>query len=1159
MKTCARCGRTYPPDQNICSQCGLSLPGLRGLAGAGSPASPSAVSPSAVSPSAGPADPRVVQIDFLLGQFDEWVRQGWIAPEQATRLWGVYQDRRQHLVSALISPALRASPNAAPAAVDSSAASPAPAVLPLPTVVPEPMIVPAPTSETRPTVVPLPLPRRKLALAAFLEERNLSFWQLLGALLLLAGLVGLIGWTWGTVGKSLVLALMLSLTGGLGALAGSRFARNEPLTRSVLAAVAALLVPLDIIAVNAFHVFGGALGTNQIGLAASVACLPLYVWLARREPGRWPAGLVGAAAGAALFFTLRTLVPGAAPEARGLEYGTAFACLACGFLLAARQAAESRRDIWLGAAHVSALSAVAFALWLGGLSPGSLAVPLLLLGAGYGVAAALFESRNYVFAAQAALTGGGVFALRHFYHSHGLDDWAACVVWAQALGFGSQAASLWLGKRSRTALLSACADGGLALAVLALIVQAVALASKFVTSPALTLPASEVDGFLLPAALSFGFFAWTRRGTFAASLLTYLFVLVYWLGASFGHFQPNFALPLAVAAGVLWALKRPQVSLVAALVGLLLCAYTASSGLTTFWLSNVVALPLLTLAFALRERSGEEGSVWPLFGALTLEILLLETRALPWAQGHLGWEPNYGFGLIPVTLLGLAVSQRRSRFWLWAGLWVASGNVLLQLGYSGTGQLAFSPLVLLALGALLSVGIGFIRPASRSPEYGSALLAAGYLAFQLGGFGGHRAALREEFAAAIFVAFALLTVWLAVWVRRPGLISMAVLVAALGEAHGLHRIWNPASAAYAVALWPNAAALYAAGIWTERRSRGSEWQETLLGSAATLSVGVLLLAALETLFRSPSGTAMLLNAACAYGVLFAAVGFARQSRPDVGRAAFALSGALWLAVSQAEPGASTASHGFALSFGSLAWLALAARAASLPQARFAARTFSSAAIGVGLVAIFAALLGLGGSDGVFAVYTLLLAGSALLGASYGLAAPAWGQAGVAAYFLAYFAFLVKHLGTPDVLNTDFYLIPPGLYVLALGFWARHRQGLNAPAYFLVGLLLTLTPTFVAAWPAASPPVHSVLLLSECVAAVFYGITGRVKIFVGTGFAFLVALLLREAQGVGGHIHWAFYATGLGLLILGSALYFEKRGDAVRRWTQTTREKLRDWD
>ena len=42
--------------------------------------------------------------------------------------------------------------------------------------------------------------------------------------------------------------------------------------------------------------------------------------------------------------------------------------------------------------------------------------------------------------------------------------------------------------------------------------------------------------------------------------------------------------------------------------------------------------------------------------------------------------------------------------------------------------------------------------------------------------------------------------------------------------------------------------------------------------------------------------------------------------------------------------------------------------------------------------------------------------------------------------------------------------------------------------------------------------------------------------------FLVGLLLRETQGTIGHIHWAIYAPLLGIGILGSALFFEKRGE-----------------
>ena len=66
-------------------------------------------------------------------------------------------------------------------------------------------------------------------------------------------------------------------------------------------------------------------------------------------------------------------------------------------------------------------------------------------------------------------------------------------------------------------------------------------------------------------------------------------------------------------------------------------------------------------------------------------------------------------------------------------------------------------------------------------------------------------------------------------------------------------------------------------------------------------------------------------------------------------------------------------------------------------------------------------------------------------------------------------------------------------------------------------------------------------------------------FVGAGLAFLVALLLRETQGLVGHIHWAVYATLLGLAILASALFFEKRGEEARRWAKAAQEKLREWD
>lgn len=1114
MKTCARCGRTFPSDQTLCTQCGLSLPGLRG------PASGMIAS----------ADPRVAQIDFLLAEMDEWVRSGWVAPEQARRLWEVYQDRRRRIAPA------------AAAGTGSGAAAAFP---------PPPVIVPPPSA---------PLPGRKVPLAGFLEARNLSLWQLLGALLLLAGLVGLIGWTWGSVGKYLVLALMLGLSAGLPALARSRFVREEAQTRSALLAVAALLVPLDLVAVNAFRLLGGALGTDGIGLAASLFCLPLYLWVARREPGRWPAGFLGAAAGAGLYFALRVGLPHSlAPAARGLIYGTAFAGLTLGFFLAAKRAGAERREVWRGAAQIASLSALALALWLGG--PGTIgpaAAPLLLLGLVYGVAAALFDDRFSVFISQAALTLGGILAFNRLGSSGGLDHWVWYAVWAQAVGLGSQAASRRL-RGERAALGAACADGGLALTGLALAGQGVRLIYDVVQSPALTTPAAEVGGLLPAALLSFGYFVWTRRGTAAASLAVYLLVLGYWLGARLAHFSPDFALPLAVSALALWRLKRPQVSLGAAVTGLLLCVCTAIVGLPAWLSTAALSLPLLLLAFALRERDGESASVWPLAGAAALEVLLLESRFLPWASAHAGWEPNYGFGLLPISLAALAVSERRGRVWLWAGLTVTAGDVLLQLVYAA-GQLAYSPMALLALGAFLAVGAAYLKPGSRASACGLGLLAAFYAAFLLGGFAGPAAGSREALAAMVLFAFAPLAAFLAYWERRPGFVYAAAVSGALGIAHGLHHWENPASVVYAAAFWPFAAVLFGAAVYARRQKRGAAGQEALVVSATAVSLCALLAAALETLLRSSAGGLAALTAVvCAYGALYGASAFALQSSSTAGLSALALSGAFWLAILQNSPPASAPKHGFILSFGGLVWLALAAAADKLRPARFAALSLNSAAIGVGLAAIGVTLLGLGGADSRFAVYTLLVTGSVFLGASRTLPSPGWGQAGVLAYFCAYFAFLAGRLGAPGVPNSDFYLVPAGLYVLALGALSRRRDGPNTPAYFLAGLLMTLTPTFAAAWAVSAAPFHALVLLSECVGAVFYGIAARLKLFAGAGTAFLLALLLRETQGVAGHIHWAVYATLLGLVILASALYFEKRGEAVRRWAKETREKLGDWD
>lgn len=1116
MKTCARCGRTYPLDQTICPSCGLRLPGMRGLA---------------------QAAPAIGHIEFLLGQLDEWVTQGWVGPDQAHRLYDTYQERRSRLLSG-------------PLPVETLSQTPPPPPV------------------SRPPVLPPPSPaRRPSPLAAFFEEQNISFWQLVGALLLLAGLVGLVRWTWGSVGKYLVFTLMLGLTGGLQMLARSRFVRDQPLTRAALTAIAALLVPLDLVAVNAFRLLGGALGADQIGLLTSLFCLPFYGRLARRESGRWPAGLLAANSAVAVYFVLHALLPAGSASLRGVAYGLAYAGLAGVFLLAARQQDEGRREVWMGTAYAATLASLAFALWLGGPdSLGALASTLLLLGLSYGVAAALFENRAFAFLSLGAVTVGGALA----GHWAGVGDWAVrwywYALWVQAAGFASWGIGRLLTRRGRALLADACWDGTLALAGLGLTAQAVRAVLALASFPALNLSGPELWGMLLLAALSLGFFALLRLGAVAAGVLAYAVVLLgltashYAPARSIPHEQPNLGLFLALAALLLWRLRRPRVSLAAGALGLMACLSSALAGV--FWETNVIALPLLVVAFAGQRRTAGALSVWLCAAVSILEVLLLEQRALPWAHAHLGWEQNYGLGLFLLSSLGLALGDRfKSRDGMWAALAVAAATALLQLGYTVSGLLPYSPLGLLGAGALLAGGIGLVRRSPRAADCAAGLSGGFYLAFVLGYFNTISPAAdaaREALTAGGLVILALTLALLAWHQNRPLLVYAAALAAAVGEAHGLRRLWHPAPVVYALALWPLAAALYAAGTASARRN-APDWLLPLHSSALVISLAALAAAASATLLGAGrTGSAALVQAVCLYGALYAAVAAGTRNGSYAGLAALAFSGAYGLALLRVTPALSSPRLAFLLSLGGLFWLAAALGAAQVAAARFAAAALNSRAIAVGLGAVLIAFLGLGGSDDRYIVYTLLVSGTAFLGAAWRLGRPAWGHAGVAAYFLAYFAFLSKRLGAPGLASSDFYLVPAGLYILALGLLARRLHRPAPQTYFLAGLLLVLTPTFVAAWQVGAGPLHALLLLTECVAALFYGIAARIKVFVGAGLTFLIALLLRETHGLVGHIHWAVYATGLGLAILGSALFFEKCGEEVRRWAQAAQEKLRDW-
>lgn len=66
---------------------------------------------------------------------------------------------------------------------------------------------------------------------------------------------------------------------------------------------------------------------------------------------------------------------------------------------------------------------------------------------------------------------------------------------------------------------------------------------------------------------------------------------------------------------------------------------------------------------------------------------------------------------------------------------------------------------------------------------------------------------------------------------------------------------------------------------------------------------------------------------------------------------------------------------------------------------------------------------------------------------------------------------------------------------------------QAQTFWRLGLLVTLTPAFLAHWTHA-PGWHAALLLAECVVYVLWGVWQRIRAFVAAGLA---AIMLYAAS------------------------------------------------
>jgi hypothetical protein len=168
--------------------------------------------------------------------------------------------------------------------------------------------------------------------------------------------------------------------------------------------------------------------------------------------------------------------------------------------------------------------------------------------------------------------------------------------------------------------------------------------------------------------------------------------------------------------------------------------------------------------------------------------------------------------------------------------------------------------------------------------------------------------------------------------------------------------------------------------------------------------------------------------------------------------------------------------------------------------------------------------------------------------------------GFAGYLPAYF-LLLRHVGRLDSAFTDLYLLPVGLYVLTLAHLAvRRGRDVGAWALRWCGLLTLLAPTFSAfyiSYTQGGTPVHALLLLLECVAAVSYGIAGRVKAFVQAGTLFALGFVVAGSFTVV-EIWTGLFSVVLGIALLAGVFYISVHQKALRSWISRVGDEWHQW-
>ncbi len=279
----------------------------------------------------------------------------------------------------------------------------------------------------------------------------------------------------------------------------------------------------------------------------------------------------------------------------------------------------------------------------------------------------------------------------------------------------------------------------------------------------------------------------------------------------------------------------------------------------------------------------------------------------------------------------------------------------------------------------------------------------------------------------------------------------------------------------------------------------------------------------------------------------------RRQQPDGVTAAALLATATVTLVASGypHPHLSLAQTGFLLAGIAAFWLGLAA---GLRRSTNLWETISTVSVITAGVGILAGLAGLIETDhqGRWTIFTLGLS-AATLAATAGLRRqPNYLHGAFASAFAAFALYFFDQFGLGS--NTlDYFLLPVGLYLLFIA--ERMNQApLRGP-----GLLLLLGPALLAVATNPHDWQHAVLLVLECLVAIAAGIGRRVKVYLGGGIAFLITLLINKLWDPLREINFGVYLTILGIGVLATALQFEKRREALRRWAESVRNTYKNWE